>query len=61
MAHPGVESGLRRLRWVYLVSEENGNLEKDPVESGQMQSVGSTVEWETAMRKRYDVYTKSLH
>lgn len=36
----GVESGLRRLRQAYLVSEERGNLGKDPVEGRQIQSVG---------------------
>lgn len=53
----GVESGLRRLTQAYLVSEERGNLGKDPIEGHQIQSVGSTFEWETAMRKS-DVYIK---
>lgn len=51
MVRLGVESGLRSLTKVYLVSEERGNLGKDPVEGHQIQSVGSTFGWETAMRK----------
>lgn len=51
MVFLGVESAFRRQRQVYLVSEEKGNLGKDPVEGCQIQSVGFTFGWETAKRK----------